>query len=161
MFNAKEVLKAGAKKSLRWLAASAIVGTTLTGMQAQPAAAASGPVYWGAYIDGAPYSTAPIDTLESQVGKKMSIVHWGDVHMAGKKGRPLLHQHRACGKTFDPVMTCSQCGEPLNPRQVHVHGGPGAADPRHLPAVEGASVKKRGASARPSRHRQPRSSATP
>ena len=23
----------------------------------------------------------------------MSIVHWGDVHMAGKKGRPLLHQH--------------------------------------------------------------------
>ena len=35
----------------------------------------------------------------------MAIVHWGDVHMAGKKGRPLLHQHSSCGKTFDPVMS--------------------------------------------------------
>ena len=91
----------------------------------------------------------------------MSIVHWGDVHMAGKKGRPLLHQHRTCGKTFDPVMTCSECGEPLDPRQVHVHRGPGAADPRHLPTAEAAGVKSRGASARPSRHRQPRSSTAP
>ena len=74
----------------------------------------------------------------------MSIVHWGDVHMAGKKGRPLLHQHASCGKTFDPVMICSECGEPLNPRQVHVHRGPGAASPRHLPpASEAAEAKRR------------------
>lgn len=85
----------------------------------------------------------------------MSIVHWGDVHMAGKKGRPLLHRHRSCGKTFDPVMTCSECGEPLDPRRVHVHRGPGAADPRHLPSVEMVHVKSRSASARSSRHRQP------
>jgi DNA-binding HxlR family transcriptional regulator len=64
----------------------------------------------------------------------MSIVHWGDVHMSGKKGRPLLHQHTSCGKTFDPVMICSECGEPLNPRQVHVHRGPGAANLRHMPS---------------------------
>ena len=64
----------------------------------------------------------------------MSIVHWGDVHMAGRKGRPLLHRHDVCGTTFDPVMTCSACGETLNPRQVHVHRGPGAKDPRHLPS---------------------------
>lgn len=63
----------------------------------------------------------------------MSIVHWGDVHMAGKKGRPLLHQHMSCGKTFDPVVICSECGEPLDPRKVHVHRGPGAANKRHLP----------------------------
>lgn len=32
----------------------------------------------------------------------MSIVHWGDVHMAGKKGRPLLHTHdRICGRLAD------------------------------------------------------------
>jgi len=37
----------------------------------------------------------------------MAIVHWGDVHMSGKKGRPLLHQHVACGKTFDPVVVCT------------------------------------------------------
>ena len=63
----------------------------------------------------------------------MAIVHWGDVHMAGKKGRPMLHTHHLCGKDFDPVMVCSECGDRLSPRQVHVHGGPGAKDPRHLP----------------------------
>ncbi len=63
----------------------------------------------------------------------MAIVHWGDVHMSGKKGRPLLHQHSVCGKTFDPVVVCSECGEPLDPKRVHVHRGPGAASPSHLP----------------------------
>jgi DNA-binding HxlR family transcriptional regulator len=63
----------------------------------------------------------------------MAIVHWGDVHMTDKKGRPLLHTHNVCGKDFDPVMVCSECREPLSPRQVHVHPGPGAKSPRHLP----------------------------
>ena len=36
----------------------------------------------------------------------MSIVHWGDVHMADERGRPLLHEHKLCGKMFDPVMVC-------------------------------------------------------
>ena len=57
----------------------------------------------------------------------MAIVHWGDVYMADKKGRPLLHTHNVCGKV------CSECGDPLSPRQVHVHPGPGAKSPRHLP----------------------------
>ncbi|HPU51806.1 MAG TPA: helix-turn-helix domain-containing protein [Burkholderiaceae bacterium] len=64
----------------------------------------------------------------------MSIVHWGDVHLAGRKGRPLIHRHDVCGKDFDPVLVCSECGEALLPRQVHVHPGPGAANPGHLPA---------------------------
>lgn len=53
----------------------------------------------------------------------MSIVRWGDVHAAGKKGRPLLHTHDLCGKDFDPVMVCSECGEPLMAEQVNVHRG--------------------------------------
>jgi DNA-binding HxlR family transcriptional regulator len=68
----------------------------------------------------------------------MSIVHWGDVHMSGKKGRPLLHQHLSCGKDFDPVMICSQCGEPLDPKRVHAHRGPGARSPQHLPPASGS-----------------------
>jgi len=63
----------------------------------------------------------------------MALVHWGDVHMAEKKERPLLHNHERCGKDFDPVVVCSECGEALNPRQVRVHPGPGARSPRHLP----------------------------
>jgi DNA-binding HxlR family transcriptional regulator len=56
----------------------------------------------------------------------MAIVHWGDTHMVDERGRPLLHEHQGCGKTFDPVLVCSECGEPLSAKQVHVHPGPGA-----------------------------------
>jgi DNA-binding HxlR family transcriptional regulator len=63
----------------------------------------------------------------------MALVHWGDVHMAGKKGRPLLHTHEPCGKDFDPLMVCSECGGPLVARQVRVHAGPGSRSRRHLP----------------------------
>jgi hypothetical protein len=27
---------------------------------------------------------------------------------------------------FDPVMVCSECGEPLLAKEVHTHPGPGA-----------------------------------
>src|ERR1700722_9672618 len=68
----------------------------------------------------------------------LSLVHWGDIHTAGKAGRPLLHQHLACGHTFDPVMTCSECGEAIDPRQVRVLPGPGAGrKPRQIQAVLG------------------------
>jgi DNA-binding HxlR family transcriptional regulator len=56
----------------------------------------------------------------------MGIVHWGDAHMAGAAGRPLLHRHRLCGCQFDPVMVCSECHEPLRARDVTVSPGPGA-----------------------------------
>jgi len=62
----------------------------------------------------------------------MAMVHWGDTHMAGKTGRPVLHRHLACGALFDPVLACSECGEPVDARGVHVLPGPGAGDARHL-----------------------------
>jgi DNA-binding HxlR family transcriptional regulator len=56
----------------------------------------------------------------------LAIVHWGDVHMAGKSGRPMLHEHLTCGHTFDPLLTCSACSERIKPREVRVKPGPGA-----------------------------------
>ncbi len=56
----------------------------------------------------------------------MAIVHWGDTHMAGKEGRPLVHRHKGCGCDFDPVMVCSECAAPLGARDVEVRPGPGA-----------------------------------
>jgi DNA-binding HxlR family transcriptional regulator len=52
----------------------------------------------------------------------MAIVHWGDEHYAGETGPPLIHRHRACGHDFHPVMTCSECGEPIGARDVEVRG---------------------------------------
>ncbi|MET4492180.1 hypothetical protein ABIA94_007780 [Bradyrhizobium sp. LA7.1] len=59
----------------------------------------------------------------------MSIVHWGNIHMVRSRGRPLLYEHRNCHKMFDPVMVCSECGEPLTAKAIHVHPGPGARKP--------------------------------
>jgi DNA-binding HxlR family transcriptional regulator len=78
----------------------------------------------------------------------MAMVHWGDVHMSDKGRRPLLHRHDLCGKDFDPVMVCSECGEPLNARQVHVHPGPGAVSNRHLPPGMDVRARRRFPAAR-------------
>jgi DNA-binding HxlR family transcriptional regulator len=56
----------------------------------------------------------------------LAVVHWGDVHMAGRRGRPMLYEHVPCGHVFDPVLTCSACGGPLTARAVRVLPGPGA-----------------------------------
>lgn len=56
----------------------------------------------------------------------MAIVHWGDVHMAGKAGRPLLHRHTVCGHLFDPVVVCSECAAEVHAKDVVVEKGPGA-----------------------------------
>jgi hypothetical protein len=86
-----------------------------------------------AYRVGNTNFSLQLDRVEE--AKPQAIVHWGDVHMIDERGRPRLHQHKLCGKMFDPVMTCSECGEPLSPKAVHVHLGPGAAPssepPRH------------------------------
>lgn len=57
----------------------------------------------------------------------MAIVHWGDRNYAGEAGPPVLHRHKACGHDFHPVMTCSECGEPVTAREVDAHRvrGPG------------------------------------
>jgi DNA-binding HxlR family transcriptional regulator len=50
----------------------------------------------------------------------MSIVHWGNMHMATDGRRPVLHRHKPCGHLFDPVTVCSECQAPLNAREVIV-----------------------------------------
>ncbi len=57
----------------------------------------------------------------------MAIVHWGDLHYAGKDGPPLIHRHRACGCDFTPVQDCSECGETVTARDVEVRAGLGLA----------------------------------
>jgi hypothetical protein len=68
----------------------------------------------------------------------MSIVHWGDTHMVDERGRPLLHEHKSCGKMFDPVLVCSECGEPVTAKGVHVHPGPG----KRIPTAAAAELPK-------------------
>jgi DNA-binding HxlR family transcriptional regulator len=80
-----------------------------------------------------PYQTRPMRYEYRLTGKGldlypviMAIVHWGDVYMAGKRGRPIVHEHLACGHVFDPVLSCSICGGAVEARGVRVRPGPGA-----------------------------------
>ncbi len=56
----------------------------------------------------------------------MALVHWGDRYYAGEAGPPLLHRHKGCGCDFHPVQVCSECGEPVEAREVEVRAGRGA-----------------------------------
>lgn len=78
----------------------------------------------------------------------MGIVHWGDVHMGDRKGRPLLHRHIGCGHVFDPVMTCSACAQEVLPREVTIDAGPGARDAVHLPPAAGTPSPRASAKSR-------------
>lgn len=51
----------------------------------------------------------------------IAMGHWGDVHMVDERGRPALHEHNRCGTFFDPIVICSECGEPLYAMHVHAH----------------------------------------
>jgi DNA-binding HxlR family transcriptional regulator len=50
----------------------------------------------------------------------LSLVHWGDKHMAGSDGPPVVHIHKPCGHRTRGVLTCSECGAPLHAREIQV-----------------------------------------
>lgn len=41
----------------------------------------------------------------------LSLIRWGDTHLVGPEGPPAIHRHVDCGHDFDPVTTCSACGD--------------------------------------------------
>jgi DNA-binding HxlR family transcriptional regulator len=53
---------------------------------------------------------------------------WGDKY-AAPKGPPIQVMHKACGEVSDLLLTCSECGEPVGPRDVRAVPGPGAVEP--------------------------------
>jgi DNA-binding HxlR family transcriptional regulator len=53
-----------------------------------------------------------------------ALVAWGDRWMAGTAGKPVELIHRGCGREMNPVLTCSECHKPVNPREVTAQPGP-------------------------------------
>lgn len=70
----------------------------------------------------------------------LALTVWGDKWMDRGQGAPLLYQHTGCGKVFTPVMSCSECGEPVNHRTVMPMPGPGL-----LTAIEEKAHAKKAA----------------
>jgi len=60
----------------------------------------------------------------------LAVLRWGDKHLAGPEGAPLLLQHNPCGHDTKGITVCEHCRQPIDPRQVTPRPGPGAlADP--------------------------------
>jgi DNA-binding HxlR family transcriptional regulator len=47
----------------------------------------------------------------------VSLMRWGDTHLAGQDGPPLTLEHR-CGHRMVPQLVCESCGEPVDPRDT-------------------------------------------
>jgi len=49
-----------------------------------------------------------------------TLLAWGDKWLAGTKGPPLILRHKSCGARLVPRVTCDQCGEVVDVRNVTV-----------------------------------------
>jgi DNA-binding HxlR family transcriptional regulator len=58
-----------------------------------------------------------------------SLMHWGDRHLAGPAGPPVLTEHHGCGGAVVEQLACTACGQVLSPDQVATRPGPGAWAP--------------------------------
>jgi DNA-binding HxlR family transcriptional regulator len=59
----------------------------------------------------------------------VTLMQWGDRYGGHEEGAPMVLVHETCGHVADPALTCSHCGEPLDPREVRPEPGPGARIP--------------------------------
>jgi DNA-binding HxlR family transcriptional regulator len=70
----------------------------------------------------------------------ITLLHWGDRHLAEDDGPPMLIRHKNCGGLVDDRGTCAECGQRLTARDAYTEHGPGApaewreAEPATAPA---------------------------
>jgi DNA-binding HxlR family transcriptional regulator len=56
----------------------------------------------------------------------ISMLHWGDRHLAESDGPPMLIRHKHCGGLVDERGSCERCGRRLEARDAYAEYGPGA-----------------------------------
>ena len=59
----------------------------------------------------------------SQAGKDLypaivTLMRWGDRHLSGELGPPVLLRHNPCGHIAEPTLVCSHCRDELDPHEV-------------------------------------------
>jgi len=56
----------------------------------------------------------------------VALIQWGDRWTAGEAGPPLVLLHAPGDHPAQPILSCSECGEPITPESVLPVPGPGA-----------------------------------
>jgi DNA-binding HxlR family transcriptional regulator len=54
-----------------------------------------------------------------------AMIAWGDRWLSGEEGPPIVLRHTACGHDMTAKVVCSECGEPIQAREVRASLGPG------------------------------------
>ncbi len=82
-------------------------------------------------LEKIPYQVKPTrhDYRLTQKGRDlhpiiMAIVQWGDQYYAIDGEPPIIRTHTRCGKDFQSVTVCSECGEPILAHEVTVRSNP-------------------------------------
>jgi DNA-binding HxlR family transcriptional regulator len=85
-------------------------------------------------LERVPYSSEPQrhEYRLTQSGRDLfpaviALMRWGDTHLAGPEGAPIVLRHETCGKRTHPLVTCDVCGEAIDTRNVRPERGPGFA----------------------------------
>jgi DNA-binding HxlR family transcriptional regulator len=70
----------------------------------------------------------------------MALMRWGDTWVSPHEvgGAPLVITHDTCGHDITGPMRCAHCLQPVDPRDVTAHAGPGAGPHDKPPSVTGA-----------------------
>jgi hypothetical protein len=55
-------------------------------------------------------------------------MRWGDRHLAGIEGPPIVLRHNDCGELADPHLTCRHCHEEITAHNLTPEAGPGFRD---------------------------------
>ena len=58
----------------------------------------------------------------------LALMRWGDAHLAGPEGPPIVLRHNTCGEIADPRLTCQHCAEQIDVRDITPEPGPGFRD---------------------------------
>jgi DNA-binding HxlR family transcriptional regulator len=88
-------------------------------------------------LERVPYATEPdrheyrltpagIDLFPSIV----TLMRWGDTHLAGPEGPPIVLRHNDCGGICDPYLACRRCGGEIDARNVTPERGAGVVETR-------------------------------
>lgn len=56
------------------------------------------------------------------------LMRWGDKHLAGPAGPPLILRHDDCGELAEPALTCGTCGREITAHNVTPEPGAGFRD---------------------------------
>jgi DNA-binding HxlR family transcriptional regulator len=88
-------------------------------------------------LERIPYQERPVrhEYLLTEKGRDffpvmLAMMRWGDRWLAGDEGPPITLRHTPCDHDTQAEVVCSQCGEPLELRDVRAELAPGFPEER-------------------------------